>query len=319
MGPFKSREERVKALQARGFDFLDQWEPEKALAVADKLAELRNSAAFEIAARAYWMNDEREEAIRKLEVGVKICPTVHILWSYLGQYYSDLERYPEAIAAFEAHRKCPGATDSMSDYNIALVLFRKGDYAEALSVLDRVKGEPPPPWTIKELRGIVLLDMGRYEQALELLLEVADERPKFTDPEPLAVMLGAMAEAQLELGKVDDALENAWGTIKLDKTNIRATRVIRVVRNQYSPAAKLWRVQASGIWRKPTSDGFFATYWVVAEDEQQAFDFAREFEWEEVRPSMTLTKAVAEEAMPEEPIGVYRAHGGYTFYTASGS
>src|SRR5688572_25914125 len=106
---FLSREQKVQKCMDEAYERLEDGEYEKALSLSAKLRKLHHTSGLEIGARALWALDRKQEAIDMLEQGIKIAPQVFILWSYLGEYYSDTGAYHKAIHAFLAARERDGS------------------------------------------------------------------------------------------------------------------------------------------------------------------------------------------------------------------
>lgn len=218
--------ERIAELYRKGLSALDQGDTAVAHDIAHQLAELRNTGAYEIDARAHWQAGEQEEAIRLLRVGVSRFPQVAILWSFLGEYLSDLARYDEAIEAFEKSAEGHGGSRGHADLNLALVHCRAGNYTRALEMLDRIHSGPSE-YRVLEMRATVLVDMGRFEEAQQVLEDLADSRPKEATAGDLALMLGLMGEAELGLGDTEQARYFATKCLELDENQIRGLNVMR--------------------------------------------------------------------------------------------
>ncbi|HMS57089.1 MAG TPA: CDC27 family protein, partial [Fimbriimonadaceae bacterium] len=209
-----------------GLDALETRNARKAHRIADKLAALHNTAAYEIGARAHWMVGDHDKAIQLLQVGVSKFPHVAILWYFLGEFLSDMTRYEEAIEAFEKSADGHGGSRGRAVFNIALVHWRKGNYSRALEILNQIDPNMPRH-RVLELRGTVLVDLKRYEEAQGVLEELATSRPKEVTATELSLMLGLMAETELGLADLEQARYYAKKCVELDRNQVRGLRVLR--------------------------------------------------------------------------------------------
>ncbi|MEL6715618.1 MAG: tetratricopeptide repeat protein [Planctomycetota bacterium] len=75
--------------QRSGFEALERGVHVAALAAAEELRALRNTAAFEIGALAHLRAGRADEALQMLEEGVEHGPDVWLLWQLLGNDRSD--------------------------------------------------------------------------------------------------------------------------------------------------------------------------------------------------------------------------------------
>ena len=90
-----------------GIQHLNDGDAEAALEVAAQLEELRYTASFEIAALAYGQLGDLDAAVGVLTRGVDLAPDVGLNWQLLGNYLSDLERFDEAVSAYESALTAP--------------------------------------------------------------------------------------------------------------------------------------------------------------------------------------------------------------------
>ncbi|MCS6860915.1 MAG: tetratricopeptide repeat protein [Abditibacteriales bacterium] len=306
----------VESLMDEGYQRLEMGDYERALKIGRQLLKRHHTSGFEIAARAQWEMGHQEEAIKTLEEGVQVAPEVWILWSYLGQFYSDTERYEQALHAFRHALTCPEAAQSTAHYNLALVYYRQGDYERAWRQLDYVADEEDGPGygRVAGLRLRLLNAMERYTEALALAREALERaQSEETDDAALASLYAERADACWR-GAADrvQALTDAWQAIRLDKNQQTAMLVIREIEQQTSPRTQWYRLLVEGEWHEPVEGaepplGFYTTYWVAADSPEEAMDFIRRFEPEPVRPTLRLVESEALEHRPDLLKGVYGA------------
>jgi tetratricopeptide (TPR) repeat protein len=311
---------RAEELLRKGYDRLDQYNAEGAPQIAEELKKIRNTGHFEIAARAHWMEGDHEKAIAVLEEGIRIAPTVYIFWQYLGEYLSDMGRYDEAIDAFEQSRDLPGQRADSLDYNVALVMYRKGAYEAAWERAEKIKvpAEGVFRWALLELRAWLLLRLGRPAEADALFDQFVAEGPKFVEGPELARWLWIGAEAAEERGDRQGALALVRQAVSLDKRSEGLAALLLRLEDRRSDRATVWRLMVEGDWHEEQEGerwGFFTNYWVCAENPDQALEFAGEFEPEPVRPSLRISEFEDLGEPEEELMGVLRADG-YSFFTS---
>lgn len=301
-----------------GHEALETLNFKRAHVVARKLHSIGYTGEFEIAARAYWQEGKRRKAIRTLESATRKHPAVPILWSYLGEFYSETGRYDEAIYAFEKSASGPHGERALADLNVAVVLWRRKEYQAAILKLNLIPPgtAEPDPSSVELVRAHCLLSLERTGEALQavdegLALSVSD-RPKVE-----ASLLALRAKTLLKMDDRNGAQAAAWKAIAIDKS-ADVAEIIREIGSTRSATAKLWRVRIGGTWCEPLEPGgsipkFTALYWVIAEDAAQALELIRPFEDARVRASLQIIDAKSERSAPEELVGVVRALGGYTF------
>ncbi len=226
----KSEDERIDDLYWKGRAVLQKGNTKKAHQIANELADLRNSGAYEIKARAQWLEGDRNGAIQTLDRGVISYPQVALLWSYLGEFLSSEKRYDEAIRAFDRTREGLAGSNGFADMNIAIVHHRAGDYKRALEFLDCVDDDPPR-YRVLDVRACILVDSGRFEEAGAVLAELESlqaVRVSFADR---ARCISLRAQVELGLGNRDRAQVLAKAAVRLDRSASRALQVLSELSN----------------------------------------------------------------------------------------
>jgi len=221
----KSEEERIDDLYGKGEAALQKGNTKKAHQIANELADLRNSGAYEIKARAQWLEGDRNGAIQTLDRGVISYPQVALLWSYLGEFLSSEKRYDEAIRAFERTREGLAGSNGFADMNIAIVHHRAGDYERALEFLDCVDDDPPR-YRVLDVRACILVDSSRFEEAKEVLEELESLQAVRVSFEDRARWISLRAQVELAQSNKARARELARQCLRLDRTCFRAHEVL---------------------------------------------------------------------------------------------
>ncbi len=259
-----------KALQNRNI--------KKATQIADRLIARQYSGGYEIKARSLEMNRQTEEAIAVLEEGVRKFPGVFILWSYLGEYCSNVERYQDALAAFH---QCEMAGDdpSYSRLNIAIVYARMNDANTALQFLDGL--EPRNP---ENERAILMVHAwtSLLKEDWELALEQSrDSGQRFPDCWFFAAY---EAYALMRSGQPQMALKRAWEVVEANESIDYALDVIRELTGKASNNPKRFLITIDGeleFKKRNAPRGYFQfcrMYCVQAETPEEALEYIRPFE-----------------------------------------
>jgi len=94
----------------------------------------------------------------------------------LGAVLVRMQQYDEAISSYqEALRLDPSLTQVL--FNVGVAHYRAGHYEEAAEVLGRFLSAWPGNWQAKQLRGLALVELGRDDQAEQLLESALKENP----------------------------------------------------------------------------------------------------------------------------------------------
>ncbi len=137
----------------RGFAHLEAGRTADTIAISRELHALRYSGCFEIEAQALALEGAKEEAVAVLTNGLKVAPSAWLNGGLLGNYLSDLERYDEAYAAYDAALRVPDADRVYLEANHAMALHRAGRVEDARAKLQGVMAEGLS--TTPELRAFV--------------------------------------------------------------------------------------------------------------------------------------------------------------------
>jgi tetratricopeptide (TPR) repeat protein len=312
----------MQKLVFEGFGALEIGEFERALEAARELHELGHTAGFEIEARARWGLEDHEGAIEILKDGVELVPEMFVLWDYLASYLSDEGRYEEALQAYYRSRECPDAPQEAVDFNIAIIYQRQDRHERAIALIETIKpSETLPSVVLESAKAHSLNEVGKHADALTLtassLGQIGEDDE--VDPEAVARLMSEHAYAMLVMGFPEAAFLEAFEAVSLDKSNQRAAWLIREISDEHSDIAKVWRVVVEGRWAEPFEDtdkdyGFLANYTVVADSAEEALEYIRPFEPEEVRFTLKINSAVDLESQPESLKGVYDAIAAYYFF-----
>ncbi|VVE87958.1 tetratricopeptide repeat protein [Pandoraea bronchicola] len=322
-------------LMAEAFAHLEAGDPESALEIGKRLESMQYSGAYEVQAMAYADMDETEQAVAVLEAGVAHAPGVWLLWQLLGNYRSDLGRFPAAIEAYEAASNCAPDEDLVIvDFNHANALARHGDIASAQTRLDRVLESPHLAQAGRAfIENAIALRMHLFNAQGEPKAAIATyESLHKHEPEPddegsnvsMADVVAELSLAYKQSGENDKALASALEAVQLYKWSDAALWALRAARDAQSDTAHAMHLIVEGQWYEPLEDEdpdgpapeFVTTYDVVADDEAEALRLIAECEPPQVRESLRVAETHPIDHEDESPTpykGVY-ATGDYHMY-----
>ncbi|VVD81418.1 hypothetical protein PHO31112_01121 [Pandoraea horticolens] len=320
-------------LMAEAFAHLEAGDPESALEVGKRLESMQYSGAYEVQAMAYADMDEMEQAVAVLEAGVAHAPGVWLLWQLLGNYRSDLGRFPAAIEAYEAASNCAPDEDLVIvDFNHANALARHGNLASAQTRLDRVLESPHLAQAGRTfIENAIALRMHLFNAQGEPKAAIATyealHKHEAGDEGSNVSMADVVAELSLaykQSGENDKALASALEAVQLYKWSDAALWALRAARDAQSDTAHAMHLIVEGQWYEPLEDEdpdgpapeFVTTYDVVADDAEEALRLIAECEPPQVRESLRIVETHPIDHEDESPTpykGVY-ATGDYHMY-----
>jgi tetratricopeptide (TPR) repeat protein len=311
------RDGRAEKLADKGYALINDGEFDKALAVADELRALRYTAEFEIAALAYAGKGELDRAVATLEEGVSLAPDVWLNWQLLGNYRSDLGRYAEAAEAYDRALECTEVDRSSVRLNQAVLANRVGEHARTLSLLDDVD-DPSLADRAASVRVGALFEMGRLNEAEQLANDALGRvtgSAESCDSVIFACLTADLAQIRLQRG-ADREQVRAFAVDALHQAlaDKRLLRLIREIDDERSSAAQLFRMVVhvgaadESSWPDDTQ-GFYATYGVIADTGDEALGFIRSIVEPNMAARMTVEDADVLEPAPGELKGVVFASG----------
>jgi tetratricopeptide (TPR) repeat protein len=115
-------------------------------------------------------------------------------WLAVANLAFDLRRWEVAAEAYEKHLELvPGDPDVMSD--LAVSLHGMGRSQEALAMFDRAQQTSPQHWQSRFNEIVVLADLGRLDEAAQVMSELQRMQPGNPDVQRLAAELERRREA----------------------------------------------------------------------------------------------------------------------------
>ncbi len=136
--------------------------------------------------------------------------------------------------------------------------------------------------------------------------------------EDLSSICSSLSSVYRQQGESQKAMDFAWKAIDIFKGNEQAAWLIREIEGILSINSKYFRLMIEGVWNTPFDGyqqcpGFFISYDVVAEDQEEAVFFIKRFEPVGVRNRIAIQDVDTLKPSPELPKGVYFTSG-YCFF-----
>ncbi len=308
----EARRKKSEDLAGRGFGFLREGDYEAALEVAKELEEIRYTAAFDIAAQALAGLGKLEKAVETLERGVKEAPDSWLNWQLLGNYRSDMGDFEGALDAYERALTCQGVWEDSIRLNQAILASRCGDHERSLIHLDMVR-DPELSLQVTAAKMTALQDIGRLNEALSLADTCLSQEGEVEDEdETLAQIAAKQGRLRLTLGYAsDDVRCFAMDALETFHSNSDLLALIRDIDGRYSDKAQYLRLLVDGCLHdghplRQETKGYFVTYDVVAETQEQALGWVREFEDADNSEIMLrIEESEVLEERPDDPMGIY--------------
>lgn len=307
-------------LMKEGFALIDEGRFGDAIEVGRRLKKLRHSSAFEIIALGYLYGGKVAKAVTVLEEGVSKAERVWILWSLLGNCYSDVARFDDAEVAYQAALSRDHCDKAAVHLNRAIAFSRAGKPAEALAAVKRVKS----PHLLRRggaCRIRIERELGNIQVAQRFALQLSRRRPAadecLDEASKSEIFLACALGLKDNSRTRGQARRLAFRATEEDPGNAQALEVIRTTK-QGRLCPKLYQLLISGVWSRPLGKshlppGFFRSLQVAALSEKAAFRHARMFFPATVRNSLAIEEIKETPSRQLLCEGVYRLEG-YAFY-----
>lgn len=322
---------QIEELIARADAAFEIPDYEEVVPLADQIIDLGHTYGFELKARALAALDREPEALRVMEEGVTIAPTVGALWSYLGEYRSNACDYAGAHDAFGR----AGALDpdllAESTINDAVVFQRQERPDLALAKLDGL--ETPQSTDLRGLfartRADTLLDLGRFDETIdycthEIAALAASAEMHETGKRELELSYGSLhvsKAAALWRGRQDRsaAIALCCQVSEHMKRSGEHFALVREIEKLDAHSAKPLFLTCEGLAQLPEVDGnlnptgsgrqqsvpYLIGYLVLADSPEEGLEFVRRFEPEIWRASLKLRNFKASNEALADGKGVY--------------
>jgi tetratricopeptide (TPR) repeat protein len=307
-----NRKKEVEQLSGKGFQCLEDGQYEEALIIANRLEELRYSAAFDIRAQAYHGLKKLDKAIESLERGVEIAPNAWLNWQLLGNYRSDNGEFEEAEKAYQRALLCPNVIEDQIQLNMAILSGRRNDHVQALAHLKAVK-DPELALHVESTRMSALYHLGKLDEALAVADNCLNrEWGENTDASPLVAIATLRERIRLEQGETKENVRRdvmkALPRFGFDQSMLA---LIRDIDELFSPQAKYFRLMVHAHLHKDHPryqevKGYLVNYGIVEETPERALNWVREFEsFDDEASDLQIQELETLEKRPEDHLGVY--------------
>lgn len=196
----------TESIYRKGLQALEGGDPPKLLGYAEELIQRQHWGGFELMGRCCLMIGNLPGAIEILQQGCELCPKTAVLWSLLGEAYSNSGRFEEALDAFHHYRQ-EGQEEETALFNLAVIYGRMKEHEVSLQMLAQEKWTVVPFDQIVSARAGNLMALGRVKEGVEELRRIPE------DDWPIR-FYALMGEAHYLKGRVDLARDIARMTVR---------------------------------------------------------------------------------------------------------
>ncbi|HYO77158.1 MAG TPA: hypothetical protein VE010_11900 [Thermoanaerobaculia bacterium] len=311
---------RAQKLYDDARELIDGGQYEEALEIGRKLRKLRYTGAFEVEGLAFSGLERDEDAVRVLREGLARAPGVWQNWMLLGSCLSNLERYDEALLAYDRAAACEHALPDTIELNRAIVATRRNRNEVALQHLDAM-GHDDPDLRLRAIgvRVTALHGLGRDDEAADLASRTLNAWRDENDADgqrDVAEMALVLGEIRMKRGEDRAALRadiiRWWGRTH-EKRLLWLIRELQLIR---SADAKYFRLTVHGAISADSplatdAQGFYVSVEVVADTVDEALGYYAELSAAElgIGVALRISKSELIEQRAGDVKGVYSASG----------
>lgn len=318
-------------LYEEGWTLLEEEQFDQALEIGRRLERMRWTGSFELQAAVYEAQNNLEAAVEVLKRGIDEAGGPYLLFSRLGNTLSDLERYQEALSAYEKGLALAETDECLFRMNRGLVFSRMDDHESALqellTIVDEVEERGTDDgmyWHFKSYHAGALSELGLggdLANLVEPLSKLIFDRDDYSEMKSnIAATYAISLWKQKEIAASDRWLDRA---IYLDRDCWNAKWLVREAElERTEPGGKFYYLTTDGIWPKEISGelkdlGALACFEVVAEDPDSALNYALKFTEPLLAPTLRVDEFKILDENSPEPKGVYEVHP-YLLYDPDG-
>lgn len=304
--------QRLEALANQAFEHLRAKEFQEALDVAGQLKKLQCFSAFELAALAHKGMGDRDKALGELRRGVEVAPSAFSDWQLLGNSFSELGSFEEAEAAYDQALQCGDVWADSVWLNQAVLAGRRERFDRALELLEQVR-DPELRLHAVEHRINILRRLERMDEAAAMAESIlAEELANKGDVDALARTATLLGRIRLEQGQ--DRTEIRQRILKWMELYRRACNplmaLLRDVDGLWSDKARSFKLTLNVTFPehhllRAESAGFYLVCDVVADDADEALDFIRRLEADDLGETFEIDKQQESDVDPKLLKGVY--------------
>ena len=309
-------------LYEEGMALLRDGDLDDAMEIGLRLERLRWTGNFELRAAVHEKRGDLDKAIEVLEDGIRLAGGPWMLFSRLGNYLSDAARYDEALEVYSKGQARDDADENVFRLNRAIVFGRMERREEALAeykTLEVEIDEEGPStqiyWHLKASIAREFLDAKQDDELAALceeLLKGIEETDDFAEEKARIAAAYACSLAR----KNEQAASMRWWSksVVLDaNTWLGKWQKRQWLGETFEAGGKVFQILVEGEWPYDVVDsgapfGFFRRYDVLADTPEQGFSFLKEFEPEEIRPTLKLIEHKVREEASDQPKGVYEIY-----------
>ena len=139
-------------------------------------ADPENGEAMFFTGLVFHMEKQSEVGLPWMLRGVAKLPGASQLHYNLGKVYSDLQRYPEAIAAYRRALQI-NPKNIEAQCNVGGMLEQSGEYSQAIAAYRKAIGINPSHPEAHNNLGLILRQLGKFEEAMESFKRAIQAQP----------------------------------------------------------------------------------------------------------------------------------------------
>jgi tetratricopeptide (TPR) repeat protein len=214
----------VESMVSLGQIYLSEQSPAEAAEVFQEVLDRTsgNRMVVRLLVDALMRAGQTERAEETLRQALDLDPNFTRARVILSEILSQQGRTEESVGVLAAAPEAVQADPELQK-RLALELHRVGDYAGALSAIDRVLADEPSDYAALYLKAVILSLQGETESATQLANRLVALHPDSLD---VVVLLADLLERQGKWQEADSALQRIEKQLRLDRDTQAANEVL---------------------------------------------------------------------------------------------
>lgn len=282
---------------------------------AQALVDQGLEGGYQLKSMLYLEEEDLEQAINLVNQGAEQLPQSWSMRLLQADMLSIANQGEQALKILEEARNLPEAESHWIDIGEATVHGRMVEIDKALNLLQSVE-HPDAINSAMEMQFALMDSVGRHD----LIIEVAEEDLDLLQAPRDGAEAAILSRIMTQVGQAywyeeedNDAVEHFLKlAIAYDRTNPDALYLRRELDELFSEKSLTYELELKGILSQPNDEGqptemvFRAHYQIIADSEDEALAFIRQYEPEDIASAEMSILSVNSEANEEEELkGIY--------------
>jgi tetratricopeptide (TPR) repeat protein len=308
-------EQLIQELIEEAYEYLEISDLSSAIKLGKKISKY-HSAGYEIMAIGYARKGNTPKAVRYLKKGAQRFTGVWHYWQLMGNYLSDLGRFPDALECYEKALQMEHKDEQNLLLNKAVLLDRMSRSHDALEILNGLSSEFL--YTCKMMHVIRIFKelnaMDKCKNAVDKVdWDQVDKSVENGEDYWVSALCFQIADYYLKIGNMDEAKQNAIKSFLVQADNFSLS-ILRKANQKSTDNGNSYRLTIKAdspyeIEDEPGQYCYYEVFDVVADSKEEALGFVKEVSEPSIRDTVEVKDCEIMETKINDLKGVYGCSG----------